>query len=148
MRSAWRSSPKWPGRIGRTENVRVLDQTGSLALLEENLTRVSLYHYQNLYEPAFDLVHVLRAISRCKDELVSPADYRAAAVATKEAAVTDEDHEKADKALEVAGVYEVYEELLVENDAVDFGDLVMLSRECWKSTMTSGRSTTRDSSMS
>ncbi len=118
---------KWPGRIRRTENVRVLDQTGSLALLEENLTRVSLYHYQNLYEPAFDLVHVLRAISRCKDELVSPADYRAAAVATKATAVTDEDHEKADKALEVAGVYEVYEELLVENDAVDFGDLVMLA---------------------
>jgi DNA helicase-2/ATP-dependent DNA helicase PcrA len=63
---------KWPSSVGRTAKVRILDQTGSLALLEENLTRLPLRHYQNLYEPAYELVHVLRAISRCKDELISP----------------------------------------------------------------------------
>ena len=60
---------KWPGRVGQAANVRTLDQTGSLALLEENLTKLPLHYYQNLYEPAFELVHVLRMISRCKDSL-------------------------------------------------------------------------------
>lgn len=118
---------KWATRVGRTGDVRVLDQTGSLALLEENLTRLRLQHFQNLYEPAFDLVHVLRMVSRCKDELLAPAAYRAEAEASQRAANTTEEREKADKAVEVAGVYEEYERLLVDNDSVDFGDLVMLA---------------------
>jgi DNA helicase-2/ATP-dependent DNA helicase PcrA len=118
---------KWPARVGRTSNVRILDQTGSLALLEDNLTKLSLHHFQNLYEPAFELVHVLRVISRCKDELITPSMYREAAVAFEQSATTAEEREKAEKTLEVAAVYEVYEELLKEADAVDFGDLVMLS---------------------
>ncbi|TSA02997.1 MAG: ImmA/IrrE family metallo-endopeptidase, partial [Planctomycetaceae bacterium] len=118
---------KWPDRVGRTGKVRILDQTGSLAILEDNLTKLPLHHFQNLYEPVFELVHVLRVISRCKDELITPSMYRDAAVASERSATTAEDREKAEKALEVAAVYDVYEQLLKENNAVDFGDLVMLS---------------------
>jgi superfamily I DNA/RNA helicase len=71
------------------------------------------------------LVHVLRAISRCKDELITPAQYRAAADAARAAATTEEQRESAEKALEVAAIYEIYEGLLRKADAVDFGDLVM-----------------------
>ena len=63
---------KWPSRVGRTAKVRILDQTGSLGILEDNLAKLPLRYFQNLYEPAYELVHVLRAISRCKDELISP----------------------------------------------------------------------------
>ncbi len=120
---------KWPTRVGRTSNVRILDQTGSLAILEDNLTRLPLHHFQNMYEPAYELVHVLRMISRCKDELITPAMYRDAAVASQRSAITDEEREKAEKALEVAAIYEIYEQALKENDAVDFGDLVMLAAQ-------------------
>jgi superfamily I DNA/RNA helicase len=120
---------KWPARVGRTSKVRILDQTGSLAILEDNLTKLPLHHFQNLYEPAFELVHVLRVISRCKDELISPAMYRAEAEATERSARTDEDRENAEKALEVAAIYDIYEQALKENDAVDFGDLVMLAAQ-------------------
>ena len=113
--------------MGRTPNVRILDQTGSLGLLEDNLERLPLRYYQNLYEPAYELVHVLGAISRCKDELVSPAAYRTAAEAARSAARSEDEREAADKACELAGIYEIYEELLRENDAVDFGDLVLLA---------------------
>jgi len=68
---------KWPASVGRSSNVRVLDQTGSLALLEKNLEKLPLNYYQNLYEPAYELVPVLRMISRCKDELITPEAYRA-----------------------------------------------------------------------
>ena len=47
---------KWATRVGRTGKVRVLDQTGSLALLEDNLTRFQPQHFQNLYDRnTFDL---------------------------------------------------------------------------------------------
>lgn len=115
---------KWPSSIGRTKNVRVLDQTGSLALLEANLEHLPLNYYQNLYEPAYELVLVLRMISRCKDELVSPEQYATAADEAFAAATNDDEREGAEKAQEIASIYKIYEELLQENDAVDFGDLV------------------------
>ncbi len=118
---------KWPGRVNRTEKVRVLDETGSLGLLEENLARLGLQYFQNIYDPAFELVHVLRAISRCKDELISPENYYIAAESYSEVAKTEEEKEKAQKTLEVARIYEQYVQLLKEKDSVDFGDLVMLA---------------------
>jgi ATP-dependent DNA helicase UvrD/PcrA len=118
---------KWPSSVGRTGNVKVLDQTGSLAVLEANLERLPLYHFQNLYEPAYELVPVLRAISRCKDELISPGAYKAAADAAAVAASNDEEREIVEKLQEIAEIYRIYENALEENDAVDFGDLIVLA---------------------
>jgi DNA helicase II / ATP-dependent DNA helicase PcrA len=123
---------KWPSSVGRTSKVQVLDQTGSLALLEENLEKLPLHYYQNLYEPAYELVPVLRAISRCKDELISPDQYRAAVDAALATAKTDDERESAEKVQEIAEIYRIYEEALKEKDAVDFGDLVRLTVELIK----------------
>lgn len=122
----WEIIKRWPVEIGRTIKVKLLDEAEALALLETNLEKLSLHYYQNLYEPAYDLVPVLRAISRCKDELISPAEYRQNAETALAAAGSDEEaKEKAEKTIEIAGIYEVYEQLLAEADAVDFGDLVL-----------------------
>ena len=116
----------YPGRIGRTENVKIFDPTASLALLEANLGQLPLRHYQNLFEPALELAFVVSAISRAKDELIGPKEYLAAAEADLAAAGTDEAaREVAEKAVEVGEVYAVYERLLEEQDAVDFGDLIL-----------------------
>jgi superfamily I DNA/RNA helicase/CRISPR/Cas system-associated exonuclease Cas4 (RecB family) len=120
---------KWPSGIGRTNKVRVLDQTGSLALLEKNLEKLPLHYYQNLYEPAYELVPILRVISRCKDELVTPDQYRKAAEAAFAAATTDEEREDADRVKEIAEIYRIYDKALEEDDAVDFGDLIRLALE-------------------
>lgn len=120
---------KYHQRIGRTMNVRILDEAGSLALLEANLIRLPLRYFQNLYEPAYELVPVLRAISRCKDDLITPAAYRAAAEAARSVAVSEDEREAAGKALEVADIYEIYEDALAKADAVDFGDLVLLAAQ-------------------
>lgn len=117
---------KWPSTIERTTKVRVLDRAGSLALLEANLEKLPLFHYQNLYEPAYELVQVLQAISRCKDELVTPDEYRAAADAARAAARNDAERESAEKLQEIAAIYRIYEQALIDGDAVDFGDLVRL----------------------
>jgi len=120
---------KWPSGVGRTNKVRVLDQTGSLALLEKNLEKLPLHYYQNLYEPAYELVPILRVISRCKDELVTPDQYRKAAEAAFAAATTDEEREDADRVKEIAEIYRIYDKALEEDDAVDFGDLIRLALE-------------------
>ena len=117
---------KWPGRVGRSAEFRVLDQSGQLALLESRLTELPLRHYQNLFEPALLLTDVLQAISRCKDELITPEVYLGEARAALAAAGADE-RETAEKSVEIGEIYAVYERALVEADAVDFGDLIGLS---------------------
>ncbi len=121
---------KWPSAIGRSGKVKILDEAAALKLLEDNLEKLPLQYYQNLYEPAYELVHVLRAISRCKDELISPGHYKNEAQQALDDAVrigNEEGQELALRALEIAAIYEAYEQLLQEADAVDFGDLVSLA---------------------
>lgn len=116
---------KWPSAIGRTAKARVLDESDSLALLEERLADLPLRYYQNLYEPAYELVNVVRAISRCKDELITPDAYLKEAEQALRGATSDDEREKAEKADEVGKVYQVYEAALKESDSVDFGDLIV-----------------------
>ena len=118
---------KWPSAVGRTAKVRVLDEAGQLELLEKNLDKLPLRYYQNLYEPAYELVHILRAISRCKDEGVTPVEYLAEAKAMQENPADPEAQERADRAVEVAEVYGLYETALLEADAIDFGDIILLA---------------------
>lgn len=118
---------KWPSAVGRSPKVRILDEAAQLELLEDNLDKLPLRYYQNLYEPAYELVHILRAISRCKDEGVTPSEYLAEARAMQESAVDPEASEKADRAVEVAETYEIYQKALLDADAVDFGDIILLA---------------------
>ncbi len=120
---------KWPGQLGRTTKVRVVDQAASLAILEDNLERLPLKYYQNLYEPAYELAQVLKVISRCKDELVTHEQLAAAATKDLRAAVNNEEIERAEKSLEIAEIYRIYEECLIESDTVDFGDCVRLAND-------------------
>jgi DNA helicase II / ATP-dependent DNA helicase PcrA len=110
--------------IGIEEDFEVADESDALALLENILVELPLHHYQNLWDPALELRPVLRAISRAKDEMITPEEYQAAAIATERAARTEEQIERAEKAREVAEVYAIYQRALREGGLVDFGDLV------------------------
>lgn len=110
----------------------ILDPVDALFTLERFLPELKLDHYQNLYDPAMYLGDILKAISRAKDENVSPGRYRKLAelqaVAAEEA--NDASAKKAAaKALEVAGVYEFYQDYLLNKKLLDFGDLICRSIE-------------------
>jgi len=112
---------------GIADPVKLLDQADQLALLEQDLPQLGLDHYLRLHEPLLELRHILGAISRAKDEIFSPSDYAAAADSmqkTAQAAGSDDEKLKADKAAEVAGVYEHYERRLRTDGMVDFADLI------------------------
>jgi DNA helicase-2/ATP-dependent DNA helicase PcrA len=104
----------------------LFDRSDAIEVLEELLPTLPLVHYRNLWDPVMVLRDVLGAVSRAKDELVDPSQYRAMAQAMLDEAGADEAaREAADKALEVAEIYRLYEAALRARRAVDFGDLIM-----------------------
>lgn len=105
----------------------VLDPVDGMLLLERELPNLRLEHYQYLPEPTLYLKDILTAISRAKDELVEPERYRQAALAMREAARGEEEVVAAEKALEVADVYQAYQSFLERDQAFDFGDLIARS---------------------
>lgn len=113
-------------RLGLSEHPKVISRYEGIELLEDELAQLTLKHFRNLYDPTLDLSDMLSAISRAKDEVVSAAEYRVLAEAMLKAAEDEKQCEQAEKCLDVARLYQVYESLLQHNDSVDFGDLVSL----------------------
>ena len=112
-------------RCGLPTDPRLMDRTEAVELLEIEFPRLGLKHYRNLYDPSQTVADILMAISRAKDEVVSPQAYLALAQTMRAAATGPAAVEAGEKAEEVARVYARYEELKVSTGRVDFGDLVM-----------------------
>ena len=111
---------------GLDPHVRLADPGDALMLLEERLPSLPLKHYLQLYEPAFALRDILTAISRAKDELIGPAEYREFGKKMLAAAGSDADaREAAEKVIEVADVFAAYENILREEGVIDFADLIV-----------------------
>ena len=105
---------------------RMLDRTEAVELLEREFPRLALIHYRNLYDPTQNISEILTGISRAKDEVVGPEQYSYLANMMLDKAKNDDERVAAEKAIEVAQIYAVYEQLKQEHNCVDFGDLVYL----------------------
>lgn len=111
-------------RVELPADPRLIDTTEAIALLEDEFPRLRLKHFNELWDPTDTLRSILSAISRAKDEVVNNIRYRELAEQMMAAAQSEDDVTAAEKCLEIASVYDLYEELKVERGAVDFGDLV------------------------
>ncbi len=121
---------KHGNRLGLPLTPKLVDPIDALFLLETLLAELDLNHYQHLPEPTRYLKDILRSISRAKDELISPAAYAALAnemLLSARDTGEEERIEAAEKALEVARVYRVYQEHLQRDGCLDFGDLIYRS---------------------
>lgn len=116
---------RYHDKLGLPSNLTLFDRSDAIEVLEEVLPTLPLVHYRNLWDPAMVLRHVLVAISRAKDELVDPARYYELSEAMQQRACDDEAREAAEKCLEVAQIYKIYEQAMHDRGAVDFGDIVM-----------------------
>ena len=112
---------RFSGELDLPSDPRLLDLSSAVDLVEDEFARLPLAHYRDLYDPLDHIVGLLRAVSRAKDEVVSPQRYRELAAAT-----ALRDPVEGAKAVEVAVFYEAYERLKKSAGAVDFGDLVLL----------------------
>ena len=116
---------RYHDQLGLPADPQLFDRSDAIEVLEEILPTLPLVHYRNLWDPTLILRDILSAISRAKDELVLPGRYKLLAQAMRDSATDDPARKAAEKAFEVAGVYELYERELARRGAVDFGDLVM-----------------------
>jgi DNA helicase-2/ATP-dependent DNA helicase PcrA len=114
-------------QVGLRSDFALLDLPGSYFLLRKIAGRLPLRHYGHLTTPELHFATLLGAISRAKDELADPDDYLRLADAALEAAQSKEDRLKAERAREVALVYQVYQEALSAQGDADFGDLIRLA---------------------
>jgi DNA helicase-2/ATP-dependent DNA helicase PcrA len=113
--------------VGLRQDFACLDDAEGYFLLLRLANELPLRHYQNLNTPTYYFPAILSGISRAKDELVSPMEYKRLALRMLEQASSDEEIERAEKALEIANIYALYQAALERQKDTDFGGLIMLA---------------------
>lgn len=111
--------------IGLSNDFRLLSQTDQWLLIREHLEEFDLDYYRPLGNPTKFITALVKHFSRLKDEDISPTEYLKHAKALKKSAQSDEDKAEAERILELAKAYEKYNQLLLDNNALDFGDLIL-----------------------
>ena len=118
--------------VGLRQDFACLDDAEGYFLLLRLANELPLRHYQNLFTPTYHFPAILSGISRAKDELVSPAEYKWLALRMLKQASSDEEIERAEKTLEVADIYALYQTALERQKDTDFGGLIMLTVQLLK----------------
>lgn len=114
-------------RLCLPSDPKLLDRVDAISSLSDEFPRLGLKHFKDLWDPVRVLADILSAISRASDEVVNAAGYRVLAEAMRAAAgADDKKREAAEKCLEVAEVFAVYERIKQQQGKIDFGDLVAL----------------------
>jgi superfamily I DNA/RNA helicase/Zn-dependent peptidase ImmA (M78 family) len=111
--------------VGMREDFTLIDEAEGYFLLRQQANHLRLRHYQKLQAPAYYFPDMLKAISRAKDELITPDDYTRLAQQMLEQAQEPEARQEAEKALEIAQAYSIYEGALQRRGDSDFGGLLV-----------------------
>lgn len=131
--------------IGLPADYRLLSTTDQWLLVKKNLDKFNLSYYRPLGNPTKFIHALLKLFSRAKDENISSAEYLEfveslrqdqtgefirTVLAEKELKnltpikQTELANEEIIKQQEIANAFQVYQQLLLENNALDFGDLI------------------------
>lgn len=112
--------------IGIPNQARLLTTTDAWMLMRDHLYDFDLDFYRPLGSPSRHIHALLNHFSACKDALISPAAY----LEYVENTLLDHDavqQEEKTKYTELANAYHTYQQLLLDNNAMDFGDLMYYS---------------------
>ncbi len=126
--------------IGLSTDFKLLDQTQSWLLVRQNLDKFNLDYYKPLGNPTKFIHALISHFSRCKDEGIYPEEYLTysdslrlnldgIAIGSRKIKSKDKKElamvqQEADRIKEVAEAYFTYQKLLLDNNALDFGDLI------------------------
>jgi len=109
--------------IGLPNQFNILTPTDTWLLIRENLNKFNLDYYRPLGNPTRYIHELIKHFSKCKDELISPEEYLNYAEEVK----LDKDEvnkNERSRLTEIANAYHVYNQILLDNNALDFGDLI------------------------
>ncbi len=120
--------------IGLNPGFKLLSSTDQWVLVKKNLDRFNLDYYRPLGNPTKFISELLRHFSRLKDENISPAEYLKYSEELEAGLPGDEDEEvqEKDRVKELAGAYHAYNQLLLENNFLDFGDLIVYALKLFR----------------
>jgi DNA helicase-2/ATP-dependent DNA helicase PcrA len=133
--------------IGLNPGFKLLNETDQWVLIKKNLSRFRLDYYRPLGNPTKFISELLKHFSRLKDENISAAEYlkyveelesnqdqrlsgKKLTKKTKIKVLEVDDEDEAGEELEItrlkelAEAYHVYNQLLLENNYLDFGGLI------------------------
>ncbi|PIR03391.1 MAG: hypothetical protein COV60_00570 [Candidatus Magasanikbacteria bacterium CG11_big_fil_rev_8_21_14_0_20_43_7] len=114
---------KYGLEIGLPDRFKLFTETDAWLLMKKHLYDFELDYYRPLGNPSRHIHALLKHFSKCKDELVSPKDYLEYAEQVK----LDGDEvnmEEKSRLTELANAYHRYNQLLLDNRSLDFGDLI------------------------
>jgi len=109
--------------IGLPPDFKILDNTSGWLLARQNLDKFDLDYYKALGNPTKFIQALISHFSHCKDQEVYPENYLEYADSLKTRDDGPEDQET-ERIKEVANAYHIYQRILLENSALDFGDLI------------------------
>lgn len=136
--------------IGLPNDFKLLDETETWLLVRKNLSRFDLDYYCPLGNPTKFIHALIKHFSRCKDEGIYPADYLRYAEEirlnsdnaefVKQLEIEDLPNEQQTELLkseilrinEIANAYHIYQLILLENDCLDFADLINRTIELFR----------------
>ncbi len=115
--------------IGLANDFKLVDDTAQWILIYNNFDKFDLDYYRPLGNPSKFIDQLRDHFSKCKDELITPEDYLNYAenlrLESGSADVIDEEQATEIKRItELANAYHVYQKLLLDNECLDFGDLI------------------------
>lgn len=109
--------------IGLPNEFTLLTETDAWLLMREHIYDFGLDYYRPLGNPTRHIHELLKHFSKCKDELISPAEYLEYAENIRLDADEVEQEEKT-RLVEIANAYHSYNQLLLQKNSFDFGDLI------------------------
>ncbi len=109
--------------IGLPADFKILSQSAGWLLFRQNLDKLDLDYYRPLGNPTKFIQSLISHFSHCKDQGVYPENYLEYAdkLKTRDDAPEDDDVQRV---TEVANAYHIYQQLLLKNSSLDFGDLI------------------------
>jgi len=118
--------------MGLTADFKVLTKAEQIIFFKEHLFKFPLSSYRPLGNPTRYIEAIVGLFSRAKDEDVGPQEYLRYAEELEKEAKSPEEKELAQRQKEIALSYQKYEQLLLENNCVDFGNQVYLTLKLFR----------------
>ena len=118
--------------IGLDSDFKLIDSTAQWVFLKKNIHSLNLKYYHSAGNPNKFIGDLISHFSRLKDENISSAEYIDQAEKISKMAVGPEEEMEASRIKELSQAYTKYNQLLLENNFLDFGDLITYSIKLFK----------------
>lgn len=119
--------------IGLNPEFKLLDSTAQWVFLKKNLESLDLKYYHSAGNPNKFIAELLTHFSRLKDENISSSEYQLAVEKISKNSSSEPDEVlEVEKLQELAKTYAAYNQLLIQNNFLDFGDLINYTIKLFK----------------